>query len=278
VLTEAVHHNPYTAVLLDEVEKAHPDVMELFYQVFDKGMMEDSEGLVVDFKNTVIMLTSNVGTDAIIKACADSSAVPDTEALVEHVRPELLKHFKPAFLGRLVIVPYYPLSDDVIRKIVELKLERIRQRFTDNHRLKFSYSDALVAAIAKRCTEVDTGARNVDHLLTQTVLPEISAELLTRMATGQICTGINVDIDAEECFAYSFQPPLAEDAGDIAEPRLSATLSRPIPGRVPAGFKPESIKDLLEVKKDEPVLKKPIRVKNKTGKKSKKWRDLLNRL
>ncbi len=278
VLTEAVHHNPYTAVLLDEVEKAHPDVMELFYQVFDKGIMEDSEGLVVDFKNTVIMLTSNVGTDAILRACGESSTLPDTEALVELVRPELLKHFKPAFLGRLVIVPYYPLSDDVIGCIVELKLERIRQRFAENHRVDFAYSTELVTAIARRCTEVDSGARNVDHLLTQTVLPEISAEILARMAAGEDCTGISVDIDAEEGFVYSFDPPREEDAGEAATPRLSTTLNRPLPGRVPAGFKPESIKDLLESKKEKPVLRKRIRVKKKPARKSKKWRDLLNRL
>ncbi|MCP3950908.1 MAG: type VI secretion system ATPase TssH [Desulfobacterales bacterium] len=278
VLTEAVHHNPYTAVLLDEVEKAHPDVMELFYQVFDKGIMEDSEGLVVDFKNTVIMLTSNVGTEAIIKACGDSDEPPDTETLIELVRPELLKHFKPAFLGRLVIVPYYPLGDDVIRSIVRLKLERIQQRFTENHRVAFKYSDELVAAIAARCTEVDTGARNVDHLLTQTLLPEISAELLSRMAAGQICTGINADIDEAEGFVYSFEPPVEEKHAAVAEPRLSATLSRPIPGRVPAGFQPESIKDLLETKPDKPKLKKAMRVKKRPGNKSKKWRDLLKRL
>jgi type VI secretion system protein VasG len=279
VLTEAVHHNPYTAVLLDEVEKAHPDVMELFYQVFDKGIMEDSEGLAVDFKNTVIMLTSNVGTDAILKACAEGEAPPDTETLVELVRPELLKHFKPAFLGRLVIVPYYPLSDDVIRRIVRLKLDLVQQRFTENHRVDFSYSDKLVAAIAARCTEVDTGARNVDHLLTQTLLPEISAELLSRMAAGQICTGIHTDIDEAEGFVYTFEPPVADNSDEPAEPRLSAALGRPIPGRVPAGFQPESIKDLMEPKQaDTPKLKKPIRVKKRSGKKSKKWRDLLNRL
>lgn len=278
VLTEAVHHNPYTAVLLDEVEKAHPDVMELFYQVFDKGVMEDSEGLVVDFKNTVIMLTSNVGTDAIIKACSDSDQPPDTETLIELVRPELLKHFKPAFLGRLVIVPYYPLGDEVIRSIVRLKLERIRRRFSENHRVAFVYSADLVAAIAARCTEVDTGARNVDHLLTQTLLPEISAELLSRMAAGNICTGINADIDEDGGFVYSFEPLVEVLSENVAEPRLSAALNRPIPGRVPAGFKPESIKDLMEPKAGKPKPKKPIRVKKKPGKKSKKWRDLLNRL
>ena len=278
VLTEAVHHNPYTAVLLDEVEKAHPDVMELFYQVFDKGIMEDSEGLVVDFKNTVIMLTSNAGTDAILKACSGDGQPPDTDTLIELVRPELLKYFKPAFLGRLVIVPYYPLSDDVIRRIVRLKLERIRRRFSENHRVAFDYSDDLVAAIAARCTEVDTGARNVDHLLTQTLLPEISAELLSRMAAGHACTGINADIDEAEDFVYHFEPPVTETYEETAEPRLTAALNRPIPGWVPAGFKPESIKDLMDGGEKKPRVKKPMRVKKKPGKNSKKWRELLKRL
>ena len=278
VLTEAVHHNPYTAVLLDEVEKAHPDVMELFYQVFDKGTLEDSEGLVVDFKNTVIMLTSNVGTDAILKACDEDDQPPDPDTLIELVRPELLRHFKPAFLGRLVIVPYYPLSDRVIQSIVRLKLDRIQERFLENHRIAFTYSDDLVSAIAARCTEVDTGARNVDHLLTQTLLPEISAELLSRMAAGQICTGIKVDIDAAEAFAYKFEPSVEDLSAEVTEPRLSAALTRPVPGRVPAGYRPESIKDLMATPEKKPALKKNIRLRKKPGKKSKKWRELLKRL
>jgi len=278
VLTEAVHHNPYTEVLLDEVEKAHPDVMELFYQVFDKGTLEDSEGLVVDFKNTVIMLTSNVGTDAILRACDEGDQPPDPDTLIELVRPELLQHFKPAFLGRLVIVPYYPLSDGVIRSIVRLKLDRIQQRFSENHRMAFTYSADLVAAIAARCTEVDTGARNVDHLLTQTLLPEISAELLSRMAAGHSCTGVHVDIDDAEEFVYHFEPPVADLPAEVTEPRLSAALNRPIPGRVPVGYQPESIKDLMDTQEQKPALKKNIRLRKKPGKKSKKWRELLKRL
>ncbi|QTA85813.1 type VI secretion system ATPase TssH [Desulfonema magnum] len=206
VLTEAVRRKPYSAVLLDEVEKAHPDVMELFYQVFDKGTLEDSEGLSVDFKNTIILLTSNIGTDTILEACHDFNNMPDAETLVKLVWPDLLQRFKPAFLGRLVVVPYYPLTDEVIRKIVRLKLDRIRQRFLENHRTEFTYSEELVAAIGARCMEVDTGARNVDHLLTHTMLPELSGELLRRMAVGEICIGIHVDLDESGGFAYHFDP------------------------------------------------------------------------
>ena len=149
VLTEAVRRKPYCVVLLDEMEKAHPDVMELFYQVFDKGVLEDAEGREIDFKNTVILLTSNVGTDTVMKLCADPETRPDTEGLVEALRPDLLKVFKPAFLGRLIAVPYYPITDDVMRKIIELQLGRIRTRLQENNRAQFSYDDALVTAIAQ---------------------------------------------------------------------------------------------------------------------------------
>ncbi len=204
VLTEAVRQRPYSVVLLDEVEKAHPDVLELFYQVFDKGRLEDAEGLAVDFKNTVILLTSNVGAETIVSVCADPQRVPDADTLVEMIWPELVKHFKPAFLGRLVVVPYYPLSDTVIQQIVRLKLEKIKTRLRDNHRAEFEYSDALVAAVAQRCNEVDTGARNVDHLLTHTLLPELSGEILRRMADGRGCERIYADLDREGEFVYQF--------------------------------------------------------------------------
>jgi len=204
ILTEAVRRKPYSTVLLDEVEKAHPDVMELFYQVFDKGVLEDAEGVSVNFKNTVIMLTSNVGADMIVKACNDMQNLPDTDRLVELVWNSLSKRFKPAFLGRLVVVPYYPLSDDSIQKIVRLKLNKITQRFKDNHRAQFTYSEEIVKAIASRCTEVDTGARNVDHILTQTLLPELSGELLRRMAVGEGCEHIHVDSDDGGNFTYNF--------------------------------------------------------------------------
>jgi type VI secretion system protein VasG len=184
VLTEAVRKRPYSVVLLDEVEKAHPDVMELFYQVFDKGTLEDGEGRKIDFKNSLIILTSNLGTDTIMKACADEETTPDWEPLTEMIRPELLKHFKPAFLGRLKIVPYYPITDKNMRLIVKLKLNKIAKRMMENRNIAFVYDDALVEAIAARCTEVESGARNVDHILSKTLLPEMSRELLSRMASG----------------------------------------------------------------------------------------------
>ena len=202
VLTEAVRRKPYCVVLLDEIEKAHADVLELFYQVFDKGVLEDAEGREIDFKNTVILLTSNVGTDTIMKLCADPETRPEPEGLVEALRPDLLKVFKPAFLGRLITVPYYPISDEVMRRIIELQLGKIRSRLQDNNRAQFSYDDALVTAIARRCTEVESGARNVDHILTRTLLPEISREFLARMAEGQAITKVHISVDGDGAFRY----------------------------------------------------------------------------
>jgi type VI secretion system protein VasG len=195
VLTEAVRRKPYSVVLLDEIEKAHTDVMELFYQVFDKGMLEDGEGREVDFKNTLILMTSNAGTDTIAKLCADPDTKPEPEALSEALRPDLLKIFKPAFLGRAIIVPYYPIADDIMRKIIELQLGRIRSRLLENHRAQFTYDPALVEEVARRCTEVESGARNVDHILTRTLLPEISREFLARMASGEPISQVRIGVE-----------------------------------------------------------------------------------
>jgi type VI secretion system protein VasG len=205
VLTEAVRRKPYSVVLLDEVEKAHPDVMELFYQVFDKGTLEDGEGREIDFKNTVILLTSNVGTDTIMKLCADPDTVPDPEGLVEALRPELLKVFKPALLGRMVVVPYYPISDAVMREIIKLQLSRIGRRLAENHGAQFSYDEAVITAIANRCKEVESGARNVDHILTRTLLPEMSGEFLSRMAKGQAVSQVHVSVNDQGAFQYQIQ-------------------------------------------------------------------------
>jgi type VI secretion system protein VasG len=186
VLTEAVRRNPYSVVLLDEVEKAHPDVLEMFFQVFDKGAMDDAEGREIDFRNTLIILTSNVGSPAVMQACLNKSAedMPSAEALTELLRPQLYKAFKPAFLGRMKVVPYYPISDDVLAKIIELKLERIRRRIETNHKAAFEWDESLVDAVLARCTEVDSGARNVDHILNGTLLPEIAQRVLERIAEG----------------------------------------------------------------------------------------------
>ncbi len=202
VLTEAVRRKPYSVVLLDEIEKAHTDVMELFYQVFDKGVLEDSEGREIDFKNTVILLTSNVGTDTVMKLCADPDTRPDPVALAEALRPDLLKVFQPAFLGRMMVVPYYPLADDVMRRIIRLQLGRIADRLRANHRAEFLYDDALVEAVASRCREVESGARNIDHILTRTLLPELSSEFLARMATNEPISRVQVSVDDARAFQY----------------------------------------------------------------------------
>jgi type VI secretion system protein VasG len=203
VLTEAVRRKPYSVVLLDEVEKAHPDVMELFYQVFDKGMLEDGEGRVIDFKNTIILLTSNTGTDTIMKLCADPDTKPGPEALIEAVRPELLKVFKPALLGRMVTVAYYPIADDVMRLIIRLQLGRIDRRLAENHGAVFSYDESVITEIANRCKEVESGARNVDHILTRTLLPEMSGEFLSRMAEGQSISRVHVSVSDGGQFTYA---------------------------------------------------------------------------
>jgi type VI secretion system protein VasG len=204
VLTEAVRRRPYSVVLLDEVEKAHSDVMELFYQVFDKGMLEDGEGRRIDFKNTLILLTSNLGTDLIMKVCSDEETAPGAESLREMLRPELVKHFKPAFLGRLIVVPYFPITDKNMRLIVKLKLDRIGKRMRENRNIAFSYDDAVIDSVARRCTEVDSGARNVDHILTNTLLPELSREILSRMAGGEQIRTIHLSV-GEGGFAYAIQ-------------------------------------------------------------------------
>lgn len=202
VLTEAVRRKPYAVVLLDEVEKAHPDVMELFYQVFDKGMLEDGEGREIDFKNTVILLTSNTGTDTIMKLSADPDTRPEPEGLLESVRPELLKVFKPALLGRMVVVPYYPITDEVMREIIKLQLGRVGRRLAENHGALFSYDDSVVNEIANRCKEVESGARNVDHILTRTLLPEMSGEFLSRMAAEEPVSRVHVSVGDGGQFEY----------------------------------------------------------------------------
>jgi len=203
VLTEAVRRRPYSVVLLDEVEKAHPDVLELFFQVFDKGMMEDGEGREIDFKNTIIILTSNAGTDTLMKLTADPETAPSSEGLVKALKPELDKIFKPAFLGRLVIIPYFPVRDEALKKIITLKLAKIQRRLMENHRVTLDYDPALVEEVAKRCTEVESGARNVDNILTNTLLPQISRRLLAGMAEGQKLASIHVGVGADSNFVYS---------------------------------------------------------------------------
>lgn len=202
VLTEAVRRRPYSVVLLDEVEKAHPDVLELFFQVFDKGRMEDGEGREIDFKNCIIILTSNAATDTLMKLCADPETMPSQEPLVQALKPELNKIFKPAFLGRTVIVPYFPIRDEALKGIIQLKLGKIQRRLQETHRLELTYDAALVDEVAKRCTEVESGARNVDNILTNTLLPELSTRLLAAMAEGERPKTMHVSIGEDGTFTY----------------------------------------------------------------------------
>jgi type VI secretion system protein VasG len=203
VLTEAVRRRPYSIVLLDEVEKAHKDVHEVFFQVFDKGRMEDGEGRMIDFKNTIILLTSNVGSDLIMNMCKDPELMPNSDGIAKALREPLLKAFPAAFLGRLVVVPFYPLGDEVLRKIVRLQLGRIEKRIQENHNIPFTYDDAVVELVNGRCTEVESGARTVDAILSHTLLPEISSEILSRMLEGEPLTRIHVGVK-DAGFEYSF--------------------------------------------------------------------------
>lgn len=204
VLTEAVRRQPYSVVLLDEIEKAHPDVLELFFQVFDKGVMDDAEGREIDFRNTLIILTSNVGSSTIMQACLNKTAEerPDPDTLQELLAPQLYKAFKPAFLGRMKTIAYYPVDDDALARIIGLKLARIAERVQANHRAVFDWDDALVEAVLARCTEVDTGARNVDHILNGTLLPQIAEQVLGRMAQGEAIARIRVTAGKNGDFRY----------------------------------------------------------------------------
>jgi type VI secretion system protein VasG len=203
VLTEAVRRRPYSVVLLDEVEKAHPDVLELFFQVFDKGQMEDGEGRQIDFKNTIIILTSNAATDSMMKLNADPETAPTPAGLVKAIKPELDKVFKPAFLGRLVIIPYYPIRDEAMKTIIKLKIGKIQRRLAETHRITLSHDAALIDEVARRCTEVESGARNVDNILTNTMLPDISKRILGKIAEGERPDSIRVGIAEDGSFTYS---------------------------------------------------------------------------
>jgi type VI secretion system protein VasG len=203
VLTEAVRRRPYSVVLLDEVEKAHHDVHELFFQVFDKGWMEDGEGRVIDFKNTLILLTTNAGTDMIASLCADPELMPDPEGMAKALREPLLKIFPPALLGRLVTIPYYPLSDEVLAMIVKLQLGRIKKRVEARYKIPFTFTDEVVKLVVSRCTESESGGRMIDAILTNTMLPDISREFLQRMLEGKPIEQVVVGV-ADGNFEYRF--------------------------------------------------------------------------
>ncbi len=205
ILTEAVRRKPYSVVLLDELEKSHPGVQDVFYQVFDKGTLKDGEGRDIDFRNTVILMTTNAGTDTIMSLLADPETMPDADGLAQALKPELLKTFKPAFLGRITILPYFPLSDEVIRGIVGLKLNKIVKRVEENYSAKMEYGPEIVDAIASRCTEVESGARNIDHILNGTLLPEMAGEFLTHLSEGKAVRGVKVSLAEDGGFVYDLQ-------------------------------------------------------------------------
>ena len=203
VLTEAVRQRPYSVVLLDEVEKADPEVLNLFYQVFDKGMLSDGEGRVIDFKNTIIFLTCNLASDIITESCSDGIC-PEPKELIESIRPVLSRHFKPALLARMTIVPFYPINMDAMKDIIELKLRRLGSRLMDSHKMTFEYNHAVIEQIAQRCTEVETGARNIDHILQGTLLPKVSIEILSRMGAGPVPEKLSLGISEGGDFTLEF--------------------------------------------------------------------------
>jgi type VI secretion system protein VasG len=203
-LTEAVRRKPYSVVLLDEVEKAHPDVHEIFFQVFDKGQMEDGTGRRIDFRNTLILLTSNVGTDTIMELGSDPQFASEPEKLAAALRPDLLRVFPPALLGRIVVIPYFPLSPDMLAGIVRLQLNRIGKRFADNHEAAFDYDDAVVDLIVSRCNDPDSGGRMIDNIVTNTMLPALARGVLQRSVAREKLTGIAVGAEGSE-FTYAWR-------------------------------------------------------------------------
>jgi type VI secretion system protein VasG len=203
ILTEAVRRKPYSVVLLDEVEKAHPDVHEIFFQVFDKGVMEDGEGRLINFRNTLILLTSNVGSDLIMNMCKDPELLPDAEGLAKALREPLLKVFPAALLGRIVTIPYYPLSDEMMAAIIRLQLGRIENRIKANHKVPFTYDPEVVKLVSSRCTELESGGRMIDAILTNTVLPTLSQAFLNRMLEGQPLRRVHISV-ADGDFQYAY--------------------------------------------------------------------------
>jgi type VI secretion system protein VasG len=234
-LTEAVRRKPYSVILLDEVEKAHPDVHEIFFQVFDKGVMEDGTGRRIDFKNTLIILTSNVGTDLIMEMAQDPETLANPEALAAALRPELLKVFPAALLGRIVTIPYFPLSPDMLSGIVRLQLDRIGKRIRDNHKADFIYDDAVVAHIVAQCNDPDSGGRVIDNIVTNTLLPALSREFLKRSLAKEDLTQARVGI-ADGAFSYSW----GGDAKATDDAPSAAPASRAFSSEVDSGSREEN--------------------------------------
>jgi type VI secretion system protein VasG len=203
VLTEAVRQRPYSVVLLDEVEKAHRDVMNLFYQVFDRGFMRDGEGREIDFKNTVIMMTSNLGSDTFMQVCTEDER-PTTDQLREVIHQELVNHFQAALLARMKVIPFYPLRKEAMKGIVKLKLGQIGKRLRESHAMDFGYDQVVADTIVERCTQIDTGARNIDFIIDRTVLPDVSKAMLAKMAEEKMPSKLTLGMDEKGNFTYSF--------------------------------------------------------------------------
>ncbi len=203
VLTEAVRRKPYSVILLDEMEKAHPGVQDVFYNLLDKGTIKDGEGRDIDFRNTVIIMTSNAGEEHIRAMCAAGKELPEPDVLLDNFRPQLLQYFKPAFIGRTTVIPYYPLSDEDLMKICKINMNRIEKRIKEHYSAEFSYNEDLILHIVARSQEVDTGARNIENILTRTMLPEMATECLSRIANNQEINKIYVDVNDEGNFSYT---------------------------------------------------------------------------
>jgi type VI secretion system protein VasG len=202
-LTEAVRQRPYSVVLLDEVEKAHPEVLNLFYQVFDKGMLADGEGRAIDFKNTVLFLTSNLGTDVIAELCAGEE-IPPIDTISAAIRPILSNHFKPALVARMTVIPYFTLNPDIMKDIVALKIEKLVKRLAETHKMHLTYTPEVLDQIAARCTEVETGARNIDYIMTGSIMPRMSQEILTRMGEGEMPAEVHLGLAEDGSFKIDF--------------------------------------------------------------------------
>ena len=213
VLTEAVRRKPYSVILLDEMEKAHPGVQDIFYNLFDKGTIKDGEGRDIDFRNTIIIMTSNAGEEHIRALCTVDEALPEPDVLLDNFRPQLLKYFKPAFLGRTTVIPYYPLSDDDLMKICKINMHRIEKRVQEHYDAEFSYHDDVMLHIVARSQEVDTGARNIENILTRTMLPEMASECLARMANNESISKIHVNVSEDGDFSYEITADTQTGAG-----------------------------------------------------------------
>ena len=263
VLTEAVRRRPYSVLLLDEVEKAHPDVLDLFYQVFDKGVMEDSEGRLIDFKNTLILLTSNIGSSQIMQACINTDpsvtdfSLPDSDSLKQAINPHLYKAFKPAFLGRLTVIPYYPLTDDALAEIIRLKLDKITGRIRDNYDVPCIIDPEVIELILSRCHEVDSGARNADAIISHTLLPQLAGQLLAHDDSQSVLRKITVFVDEDDNFAYRLDTDavvalnqMAQYSEDETEDQVEKAPSKKVSAKLPTVKK-------LAVKKI--ASKKPIK-------------------